>query len=181
MYKPLPVITEALDELEARMKRERDGQRRLRLHLLVLIASHSIKERQHAAAHLGVHRNTVRNWLNAYHEGGLEALLEIRRPGVEPGQRTLPPPILSALQERLGHEGFAGYVEVQRWLSEAYALEVPYTTLHTLVRYRLGAKLKRARPRHEKKRSRSRPLPRAPPADRRCRHSLLCRSGAALP
>ncbi len=39
MYKPLPVITEALDELEVRMKCERDGQRRLRLHLLVLLAS----------------------------------------------------------------------------------------------------------------------------------------------
>lgn len=151
MYKPLPVITEALDELVARMKRERDGQRRLRLHLLVLIAAHSIEERQQAAAHLGVHRNTVRNWLNAYLEGGLAHLLEIGRPGVAPGQRTLSPAILAALQERLDRDGFTGYVEVQRWLREEYALYVPYTTLHTLVRYRLGAKLKRARPRHAKK------------------------------
>lgn len=151
MYKPLPVITEALDELEARMKRERDGQRRLRLHLLVLIRSGQVQERLEAAAHLGLHRNTIGRWLQSYQTGGLEELLEIQRSGVKPGQRTLSPPILAALQERLDHDGFAGYVEVHRWLAEEYALEVPYPTVHKIVRYGLGAKLKRARPRHAKK------------------------------
>ena len=151
MYTPLPVITEALDELEARLKRERDGQRRLRLHLLVLIRSGAVQERQEAAVHLAVHRNTISRWLSAYCEGGLEQLLEIKRPGAKPGQKTLSPAILAALQERLDHEGFAGYLEVQHWLAMEYALEVPYPTVHKLVRYRLGAKLKRARPRHAKK------------------------------
>jgi transposase len=145
MYKPLPVITETLDELVARMKRERDGQRRLRLHLLVLLASQAVEERHQAATHLGVHRNTVRNWLNSYEEGGLEHLLRIGRPGARPRQRTLSPQVLAALQDRLLERRFASYVDVQRWLAEEYALHVPYTTLHALVRYRLGAKLKRER------------------------------------
>lgn len=151
MYMPLPTITEALDELEARMKRERDGQRRLRLHLLVLIRTGAVQERQQAALHLGMHRNTIGRWLGAYQDGGLALLLERKRPGAKPGQKTLSPPILAALQERLDHEGFAGYVEVQHWLADEYALEVPYATVHKLVRYRLGAKLKRMRPRHAKK------------------------------
>lgn len=151
MYTPLPRITEALAELEERMKRERDGQRRLRLHLLVLIRSGQVQERQQAAQHLGVHRNTVGRWLKAYQNGGLKQLLDIRRPGAKPGQKTLSPPVLAALQARLNHEGFAGYLEVQQWLAEEYALQVPYATVHKLVRYRLGAKLKRARPRHAKK------------------------------
>jgi hypothetical protein len=48
-----------LDELETRLKHERDGQRHLRLHLLILIRSGQIQERQEAAAHLAVHRNVV--------------------------------------------------------------------------------------------------------------------------
>jgi hypothetical protein len=76
MYKPLPEITQALDDLEARMKRERDGQRRLRLPLLVLIRSGRIREWQEAAAHPGVHRNTIGRWLQSHAAGGLEKLLE---------------------------------------------------------------------------------------------------------
>lgn len=151
MYAPLPEITEALDELEARMKRERDGQRRLRLHLLVLVRSGAVQDRLGAAAHLGLHRNTVGLWLQAYQRGGLDALLERKRPGAKPGQKTLPPSVWTALQARLAAEGFDGYLEVQRWLAERYHLEVPYPTVHKLVRYRLGAKLKRARPQHVKK------------------------------
>jgi transposase len=151
MYTPLPIVTEALDELEARLKRERDGQRRLRLHLLVLIRSGQIQERQEAAAHLAVHRNTISRWLHAYQAGGLAQLLEIQRRGAKPGQKTLSPRVLCALQERLDHDGFDGYVQVQHWLAAEYALDVPYSTVHKLVRYRLGAKLKRARPRHAKK------------------------------
>lgn len=151
MYKPLPVITEALDDLEARMKRERGGPRRLRLHLLVLICSGAVKERQEAAAHLGVHRNTVARWLQSYESGGLETLLELQKVGAKPEQKTLPPLVWAALQERLAHEGFEGYLEVQHWLAEEYALQVRDATVHKLVRPRLGAKLKRARPRHAKK------------------------------
>jgi transposase len=153
MYVPLPVIREALDELEARMKRERDGQRRLRLHLLVLIRSGQVQERQQAAEHLGVHRNTIARWLQSYEAGGLGKLLELQKVGAKPEQKTLPPRVWAALQEKLAAEdgGFSGYREVQHWLAEEYALEVCYPTVHKLVRYRLGAKLKRARPRHAKK------------------------------
>ncbi len=157
MYKPLPHISEPLADLEAQLKRTRDPQRRRRLHLLVLLRSGEVQSRQEAAAHLAVHRNTVGRWLAAYQQGGLEAMLMIDTPGAKPEQRTLSPAVLAALQERLDHEGFASYVEVRTWLAEEHGVEVPYPTLHKLVRYRLGAKLKRARPVHAKKTSRRSP------------------------
>jgi transposase len=166
MYAPLPEITEALDELEAQQKRERDGQRRLRLHLLVLFRSGQVQTRQEAAAHLAVHRNTIGRWLAVYEQGGLDGLLEIHTAGAKPGQKTLSPALLAALEERLREDGFSGYLEVQRWLADEYALEVPYSTVHKLVRYGLKAKLKRARGRR-KKRGRHAAPPRSLRANRR--------------
>ena len=64
----------------------------------------------------------------------------------------MPDDVYQALKSRLGENGFAdGYVEAQRWLKEAFGVEIPYKTLHGIVRYRLRAKLKRARPSHVKK------------------------------
>jgi len=42
------------------------------------------------------------------------------------------------------------YTQVQQWLAEILNIEVEYATVHHLVRYRLGAKLKAARPVHVK-------------------------------
>lgn len=151
MYKPVPQIVEPVAELEATLKRIRDPQRRQRLHLLVLLRSGEVRNRQAAAARLAVHRNTIGRWLAAYQRGGLAELLRIETPGAKPEQRTLSAAVLEALQERLDHEGFASYGEVRAWLAKEYGVEVPYPTLHKLVRYRLGAKLKRARPVHAKK------------------------------
>ncbi len=96
MYTPLPIITEALDDLGARPKRERDGQRRIRLHLLVLIRSGQVQERQRQPRAWRSTCNTIGRWLKAYQEGGLEQLLELHRPGAKLGQKTLSPPVLTA-------------------------------------------------------------------------------------
>lgn len=99
-----------------------------------------------------MHRNTVARWLRRYEEGGLAGLLEERRRGFEPGQRTLPDSVFEALRARLEEpEGFASFQAIQTWLLEEYDLAVPYKSVYNLVRYRLGAKLKRPRPEHPKK------------------------------
>jgi len=158
MYQPLPPITEDLMTLEDRLRRERDPKRKSRLHLLVLLKSKQVASRSQAAAHLALHRNTVATWLRRYQDGGLEALLTYKEAGAPAGQKTLPPVVFEQLQARLAtSSGFASYVELQQWLREEYALKVPYTTLHGIVRYQLQAKLKRPRPRHAKKTSQRRP------------------------
>ena len=151
-YAPLPAIAETPDDLRARLRAERDPERKRRLHALSLIASGQAATRQQVADHLALHRNTVSAWLGRYRRGGLAALLTPSKRGPAPGQRTLSAPVLAALQARLADgRGFAGYDEVRDWLSAEYGLDVPYKTVYTLVRYRLGAKLKVPRPEHPKK------------------------------
>src|SRR5215510_16600521 len=157
MYQPLPAITEDLDVLQTRLRNERDPQLRPRLHLLVLLKSGQVTTRRQAAAHLAVHRNTITGWLRQYRHGGLEALVTYKEPGAPSGQKTLPPTVFAQLQARLATTtGFASYVAIQQWLREEFALEVPYQTLHGIVRYQLKAKLKRPRPSHAKKTPRKR-------------------------
>jgi transposase len=152
MYQPLPVITEALDTLQARLRSERDTQLRPRVHLLVLLKSGQVTTRRQAAAHLAVHRNTVALWLRAYRDGGLSALLTYKEAGAPSGQKSLPAAVFAQLQARLATtSGLASYGEIQQWWREAFGLEIPYKTLHGIVRYQLKAKLKRPRPRHGKK------------------------------
>jgi transposase len=152
MYQPLPPITEDLETLEERLRRERDPKRKVRLHLLVLLKSGQVTSRGQAATHLAVHRNTVGTWLRHYRDGGLEALLTYKEAGAPGGQKTLPPAVFTQLQARLATpSGFASYVELQQWLRAEFGLEVSYPTLHGIIRYQLKAKLKRPRPSHAKK------------------------------
>jgi putative transposase len=152
MYQPLPRIVEDLDTLQERLRHERDPKRKPRLHLLVVLKSGQVTSRGQAAAHLAVHRNTVAAWLRRYQDGGLEALLTYKEAGAPAGQKTLPPTVFEQLKTRLATPtGFTSYLEVQRWLCDAFALEVPYKTLHGIVHSQLKAKLKRPRPRQAKK------------------------------
>ena len=149
--KDFPAIQESEEELQGRLKHERDARLRLRLHLLILIRSGQVQGRGEAAEHLAVHRNTIRNWLARYTHGGLEALLGTAAPKPKPEQKTLSEPVLKKLKQRLAEEGFSSYVAIQQWLQHDFGLAIPYRTVHGLVRDRLKSKLKRARPRHVKK------------------------------
>lgn len=50
---------------------------------------------------------------------------------------------MEKLKERLSKpEGFGSYKEIQRRLAEEHELELPYSTVHRIVRYDLEAKPK---------------------------------------
>ena len=157
MYQPLPLIREDLETLQARLPSERDPKRKPRLPLLVLLKSGQVTSRGHAAAQLALHRNTVAAWLRRYCDGGLEALLTSKEAGAPAGQKTLPPAVFAPLKTRLATPtGFPSYLAIQHWLREEFALDVPSTTLHGIVRSQLKAKLRRPRPSHAKKTSQRR-------------------------
>jgi len=146
MYCPLPTVTEDLDELRAKLRRERSAERKRRLHLLVLIASGQVRTRQAAAERLAVHRITIGQWLKRYEQGGLEELLRLGARGAPPEQRTLSAPAYAALQARLAKpEGFGSYAEIQQWLADEWGEQVDYQAVHRLVYERLKAKPKRSR------------------------------------
>lgn len=145
-----------------RLRAERNSELRPRLHLLVLLASGAVRSRSQAASHLALHRNTVSNYLTLYEERGLEALLCINPGGAPPGPRNIPEPVVEALKALLAADGFESYTDVHRWMVDEQGVEIPYSTLYKFVHYRLGAKLKRARPSHAKKTFRT---PLTSPAD----------------
>ena len=139
----LPKINESAQRLEELVRKEQDAQIQRRYHMLLLLKTGEAKSRSGAARHLGVHRNTIADWLGLYEEGGLEGLREVGDPGPDPGQKSIPPDVMERLKERLSEpEGFGGYKEIQRWLAETCDLEIPYSTVHGIVRYELKAKPK---------------------------------------
>ena len=88
--------------------------------------------------------------MRQYEAGGLSALLTIK---TAPGKRSaLSPAVLAQLQQRLAQpQGFASYGEIQRYLAEEHQVHLRYSTVHGLVRYKLGAKPKAPRRAHPKK------------------------------
>ena len=151
MNKSIPVIHESADELKQLLSQERHPDKHQRLHALYLLASGQARFRADVAHLLAVSRNTIGRWLDRYAHGGLDALLDLYVP---PGKApALHPDQVAQLQQRLQHpQGFASYDDVRQWLQETFGVVLTYNATHKLVRYKLGAKLKVARPTHEKKR-----------------------------
>jgi transposase len=150
MKKSLPQIRHSREELQQLLKAERDVQKRQRLQALYLLVSRQAKTRSAVAELLGVHRHSVGTWLELYEQGGLEGLLMIKK---APGKRALAcPEVIEALRRRLQQpEGFASYGEIQIYLEREHQVSMAYSSVHALVRYRLGAKPKSPRRSHPKK------------------------------
>ena len=87
---PMPNIEESLEELYSRLHRERKAEVKRRFYMLVLIKEGKCITRRGVAKRIGVHRNTIRDWLSKYESDGLDALAEIKSPGAPSGQRSLP-------------------------------------------------------------------------------------------
>jgi transposase len=151
-----PEIPESIEWLEEQVHAEQDAQVQRRLHMLLLLKTGEAESRSAAARHLGVHRNTIANWLELYEDGGTEALREIEDPGPDPGQQSIPPEVMEKLKKRFSQpEWFGSYKEIQQWLAEDHEVDLPYSTACGIVRYDLGAKPKTPRPSHPKKASKS--------------------------
>lgn len=154
--KRLPVIAESAQELLELRRVERDERRRERLHLLWLLVSGAVPDRQSAARALGRNRQTVALWLDEYAQGGLTALLRAPRPPGPPSQGGigLAAPIQAAIRARLSApRGERGYLSLWRWAQAEHALPYSYSHFARWVHTHLGAGLKVARPSHAKKKS----------------------------
>lgn len=144
MNRAVPTITETAEELKTLLKAERDVKRAQRLQMLYLFASKQVKTRKEAAILLGVHRETLGDWLALYETGGREGLLKLY---VAPGKApSVTPEVEAQLREALSTpSGFASYGEIQEWLWQNQGIRLAYSTVHTLVRYKLKARPKVAR------------------------------------
>jgi transposase len=150
MRKKPPQIKESVEDLHQLVKREKDVQKRQRVQALYLLKSGQARSRLEVAAMVAVHRHTVGAWLERYEQGGLAELLTVNKP---PGQApSVTGAALQALKKRLAQrDGFASYREIQTYLEREHQIKLRYSSVHALVRYRLGAKPKSPRPSHQKK------------------------------
>ncbi len=150
MRKSIPPIVETVDELKQRLHQERNVPKQQRLQMLYLLASGQAHERQHVAALLGVHRNTIGRWLAIYAAGGVDALLDIYVAKGKP--LSLAPDVLANLEQALRQPaGFGSYEALRQWVRQNHQLDVKYKTLYTIVRTRCKTKLKVPRPSHTQK------------------------------
>lgn len=142
-------IQESVEELELLIREQSNPRLKERLQALYMIKNQGISVCAIAKI-LGKHRSTVQRWLADYRESGVERVLEF---GVSPGRkRVIPNWAVESIKKQLEEAeiGFAGYKQIQSWLSNVLGIEAEYGTVHHLVRYELSAKLKVPRPRNRK-------------------------------
>ena len=141
-------VKESLDDLSEQLRQAKTPTAKERLQVLYWLKQDIAPSISAIAKAVGKHRNTVQTWLSNYREGGVEAMLAVKKsPG---GVRVIPLWAEAALAKRLQEpdQGFSSYGEVQQWLAETLGIEAEYHAVYQMTRYRLGAKLKIARPQH---------------------------------
>jgi transposase len=148
-------VKESLADLAEQLRRVETPTAKERLQVLYWLKQDKAPSISAIAKVVGKHRNTVQTWLSNYRDGGVSAMLEIKKsPG---GVRVIPQWAETALAKRLQEShGFQSYGAVQQWLAETLGVEVEYHAVYQMTRYRLKAKLKVARPQNYKQASEQR-------------------------
>ena len=150
MNKALPKIKETAEELKEMLKTERNSKRQTRLQALYLIATKQAKARGQVAQLLGKSRNTISGWLSLYENEGLAKFLEIYRPSG--AQTKISDEVIEEIKAILGREkGSRTYKEIHQMVVKKYKIDIHYSNVHHLVRYKLEAKAKVPRPSNPKK------------------------------
>ena len=152
MNRKLPDITESVTELKNRLRKESVGYKKERLTALYLLQSGIARHRKQVATLIGVSRETVGHWLNAYEDGGIEQMLHRSSP---PGR----PPLLSEAQKKALRaeldtpSGFSSYGQIQQFIADTYQVQMSYKAVYSLIHDKWKAKLKVPRKNHQKKTS----------------------------
>ena len=142
-------ITETVDELKELLKSTESQGVKERVQTLYWLKSEPVKTTQVLANLVGKQRTTVSRWLSSYRTGGIKALITKRTSSGR--NKKLSSSVEASLKQELeDQEGFSSYKEIQTWLKALHNIDMSYTGVHQLVRYRLGGKLKVPRPVHAK-------------------------------
>lgn len=146
MARPVQLtIVESREELEHRLDRQVTATGKERLQMLYWLKLGIVNSRQDLVKLLHKSEATITRWLGMYKSGGLTALLEVKHAPGNPN--SIPSDAVLRLQERLKQpQGFTSYGQVQQWLQQECGVSAAYHTVHSLVRYKLQAKLKKPRP-----------------------------------
>ncbi len=92
-------VKESLDELAARLRQAETPVAKERVQVLYWLKQENAPSISAIAKAIGKHRNTLQTWLSMYREGGVAAMLEIKKsPG---GVRVIPQWAEDAVAKRL--------------------------------------------------------------------------------
>lgn len=146
--RPLAVVWAAADavaSLQARYRRERQPDVRLRLHGLWLVRAG--RSARAAAEVLGVHERTVTRWLGWYRAGGLAAV-EGRHAGGQGAPAFLSAEQREVVAEEVATGRFRTAAEIRHWVWERWGVNYTEGGMYALLK-RLRCAPKVPRPVHE--------------------------------
>ena len=139
-------ILESPETLKSLLKEEKDIRKRERLQFLYWYKIGQAKTREALGTLLNRSQFAIGQWADTYRTKGLQGLLHLNYRGGNLAP-SIPVEIQWQLKEQLAQpEGFASYKAIQLWLKETHGLEVPLSTVHGTVKYRLKAGPKVPRP-----------------------------------
>lgn len=142
-------IRESVEELATQLQVEPNPDLKERLQVIYLMKLPKAMSISEIALVVRKHRGTLQRWLSVYQAEGLSGLMQVKQSSGRPC--VIPAWAVKRLQQRLMEPvGFKSYGAVPQWLEETLGVKAEYRTVHELVRYRLKAKLKAARPVHAK-------------------------------
>ncbi|MDJ0590844.1 MAG: helix-turn-helix domain-containing protein [Pleurocapsa sp. MO_226.B13] len=137
-------ITETSAELKELLKAAEYIDVRERIQVIYWIKSKQVKTTEAIALLLGKHRTTISRWLNTYRNEGMKALLTKEKSSGR--NKIITPFAEESLKQKLkDKEQFSSYKEIQAWLQQEHGIEMSYTGVHHLIRYRLKEKLTASR------------------------------------
>lgn len=133
-------IAETTTELEKLLRLVEFVEVRERIQVIYWIKSDRVKTVTAISLLLGKHRTTISRWLNIYRAQGLKALLTKEKSSGR--NKKITPLIEQSLKKKLqDSEQFHSYKEAHLWLKKEHGIEISYTAVHQLIRYRLKEKL----------------------------------------
>ncbi|MFH7024331.1 MAG: helix-turn-helix domain-containing protein [Heteroscytonema crispum UTEX LB 1556] len=105
-------IHETQEELEKRLKAPMSANAQERLQMLYWLKNGQVNSRKELVKRLNRGEATITRWLKKYKQGGLVALLEVKR---APGRKTIiPDDAIASLEQRLKQpQGFRSYGEAK--------------------------------------------------------------------
>ena len=138
-------ILESVEELKEILSQQTELKLKQKVQSLYWLKTGAADTIEYISILLGCHRTTVSRWFATYRKFGIEGLLKKKKIVGRPRK------ISTILENRLKAEleqveGFNSYNEIQTWLQAVYDINLPYSTVHKYVFYRLKVKLKVPRP-----------------------------------
>ena len=150
-YQSKIMVNEELSYLQERLHKCKNNKVKLKLKCLILLKKSPKKKQEDLAIHLSVGYSTIRRWLAAYHNNGLEDFLQINRNGGR--KNIITKEIHNALEVKLqdSTNSLLGYWDAVRWIKAEFNIDMKYNTLRMYLKKHFKTKLKSPRKSHYKK------------------------------